>query len=258
MKHSIIQNRIRQICIIGIWLIVWQIAYLGVGKDILIPSPINTGIKLFQMMQEKIFYRHVASTIYRVCLGVAISFAAGLLAALISYFNKTFEAFLKPLVTIMKSTPVMAIIILALLWFNSSNVPIFVCFLMCFPVGYTNILVGFGSVDESIIEVTKVFRVKLIHVIKDIYIPHVGSYIKSALNLSVGVAWKVVIAAEVLSVPKYSMGYNLLNAKVYLETDEVFAWIIVIVILSTVFEKLVTKILEGKRRDNDDTSQKSL
>ena len=63
-----------------------------------------------------------------------------------------------------------------------------------------------------------------------------------------GLAFKVVVAAEVLAVPKYSMGYNLLNAKVYLETDELFAWLIVIVVLSSWCEKGITYLLMRHER----------
>ena len=68
------------------------------------------------------------------------------------------------------------------------------------------------------------YGVKRRYVLKDVYIPHTMPYIKSAVSLIVGLAFKVVIAAEVLAVPKHSMGFILLTAKVYLETDEVVAW----------------------------------
>jgi NitT/TauT family transport system permease protein len=62
-----------------------------------------------------------------------------------------------------------------------------------------------------------------------------------------------VVAAEVLSSPKFSMGYNLLNAKVYLETEALFAWIIAIVTLSVIFERIVKRLLfRGRRRHHHD------
>jgi len=243
-----VKDRIRGISIIGFWIMVWQITYFGVGKEVLIPSPFHTFQKLFEMIQEKAFYVQVAYTMYRVCMGVIISFIIGVIAALASYFNQLIKDILHPLVLLFKSTPVMAVIILALLWVNSSEVPILVCFLMCFPIVYTNVLTGLSSVDQSLIEMTRVYKVKRRFIIKDIYMPHVSTYIKSALSLSVGLAWKVVIAAEVVAVPKYAMGYNLLTAKIYLETQEVFAWVIVIVILSSLCENLVKKLLEGRKK----------
>lgn len=250
MKPSILVNRLRSIGIIIIWILIWQGIHMYVGKDILVPSPFNTIKALSEMIIAKEFYINVLATIYRVCIGIALSFGLGLVTAVLSYFSLLLRDFLKPTIIVLKSTPVMAVIILVLLWVKSSNVPIFACFLMCYPVAYTNILTGLQSVDKQLIEMGKSYKVKSIYMIKDIYMPHIKSYIKSALSLIVGLSWKVVVAAEVLAVPKYSMGYNLFNAKVYLETEQLFAWIIVIVILSSVFEKgvncLMFKVKGGK------------
>lgn len=246
MRPSISRNKFRTIAIGLIWMGIWQGIYWHVGKDILIPSPFQTLNALINMMRTEAFYINVGVTIYRVCIGVFISFSLGLITAVSAYFFIFIREFLKPLIIILKSTPVMAVIILVLLWFRSNNVPIFVCFLMCYPIVYTNILAGLDNIDGELIEMAKVYKVKNSYIIRDIYIPYTTSYIKSALSLTVGLAWKVVVAAEVLAVPKYSMGYNLLNAKIYLETAELFAWTIVIVVLSSIFEKIINQLIFKK------------
>ena len=88
-----------------------------------------------------------------------------------------------------------------------------------------------------------IFKVKQRYILKDLYLPQVRPYIESALGMIIGLSWKVVIAAEVLAVPKYSMGYNLLSAKSYLETETLFAWVVIIVILSSLCEMLVAKLM---------------
>ena len=137
----------------------------------------------------------------------------------------------------------MAVIILALLWFTKNNVPIFVCFLMCYPVVYTSILKGLQEVNKDLLEMAYIFKVKQRYILKDLYLPQVRPYIESALGMIIGLSLKVVIAAEVLAVPKYSMGYNLLSAKSYLETETLFAWVVIIVILSSLCEMLVAKLM---------------
>lgn len=250
MKLSIIRmnKTFRQMSIIGIWILMWQLLYVTVGKDLLVPSPFSTLKALGNLVQQPVFYMNIAYTLYRVIIGGAISFGVGILTALISYLSEEFREFLKPFIIVLKSTPVMGVIILALLWFNADEMPIFVCFLMCYPVAYTNILQGFLSVDKGLLEMSKVYQVKERYIIWNIYLPHTMPAIKSAIQLIVGLAFKVVIAAEVLAVPKYSMGYHLLNAKVFLETEELFAWLVVIVILSSLCEKGINSLLENKRR----------
>ena len=76
-------------------------------------------------------------------------------------------------------------------------------------------------------------------IIRLIYAPGILPHIMSAVSLIAGISWKAVVAAEVLSIPKYSLGYEMLNSKYYLETANLFAYIVVIVVLSLAFEKLI-------------------
>ena len=251
MKPSTMASKFRSACMILIWILLWQILYLKVGKEVLLPSPLHTLEELGNMLQKPKFYLQILYTLERVIIGVSLSLALGLLTAFLSYLSQLAEAFLKPAVTLMKSTPVMAIIILALLWFESNEVPIFVCFLMCYPIVYTNVLIGFKSLDKELIEMSKIFEVRGWLCIQKCYLPQLRPYLYAALDLSVSMAWKVVIAAEVLAVPKYAIGYALLDAKRYLETREVFAWIIVIVSLSEICQWSVSRFLKREVLKND-------
>ena len=247
MKPSTMARRLRSTCMILIWILLWQMLYLKVGKEVLVPSPLHTLEELGSMLQESKFYLQIAYTLERVIIGVSLSLALGLITAFLSYLSQLLETFLKPAMTLMKSTPVMAIIILALLWFESNEVPIFVCFLMCYPIVYTNVLAGFKALNQELIEMSKIFEVRGWLCVRKCYLPQLRPYLYAALDLSVSMAWKVVIAAEVLAVPKYAIGYALLDAKRYLETREVFAWIIVIVLLSEIGEWCVSRIIKRER-----------
>ncbi len=251
MKPSIIINKLRQFIIFSIWLFIWQLGHFLVGNELLIPSPLSTLIRLAEMLQTIDFYRQVAATFYRVFVGVMVSLVVGGISALLSYKIRFIDELFKPMVTFMKTTPVMAIIILALLWFKSGQVPIFVCFLMVYPIIYTNVLTGLRQLDQSLIELNKVFEVKPVLQIKECYWPQLIPYLKAALQLAIGIGWKVVIAAEVLAVPYYAMGYELLDAKIYLETSEVFAWVIAIIILSQCCEAMVNRMLNRKEATYD-------
>ena len=243
----------RRALIVLFWLLLWQLAYWGVGKDVVLPSPVHTFQTLFQLILTKGFYLDVSATMVRVLLGILLSFASGLITAVAAYLIPLIKDILSFAVQVLKSTPVMAVIIFALLWLTSGNVPIFVCFLMCYPVVYTNVLSGLESLSRETLEMSQVYHIRNKDKIRYIYLPFVSPNIKSALSLITGLSWKTVVAAEVLSSPKFSMGYNLLNAKVYLETEALFAWIIAIVTLSVIFERIVKRLLfRGRRRTHHD------
>jgi len=235
------------------WLVVWQIVHLVIRRDIYVPSPYSVFLKLKELVFILHFWESVFYSIYRVILGIAFSVLIGLITAVASSINRYVHDLLKPLMIAIKSTPVLSFIIIALLWFSSSNVPIFICFLMCFPVIWTNVLTGIENADKNLLEMAKIFKVKKLLVIKRIYFPSVLPYFSAACVTSLGLGWKVSVAAEVLSYPKKSIGGNLYSAKVYLDSSELFAWTLVVILLSMLFEYLFNRIVIGrkhKRRTN--------
>lgn len=239
MRATIIVSKIKKVIYIACWIIIWQVVYLRVGKDVLVPSPIQTSKALIELAQEASFYINIIVTCQRVVWGTSISLIVGLMLGIMVYLYPVLKPFFEPIIVVMKSTPIMAIIILALLWFKSNDVPIFVCFLMCCPIVYTNTVQNLGEIDQNLLELIKLYHVKMRYLIKSFYWPYISSCIQSTLCLVVGMSWKVVIAAEVLAIPKYAMGYELLEAKIYLETERVFAWVIVIILLSKSCESII-------------------
>ena len=151
----------------------------------------------------------------------------------------------------------MAIIIYVILLAQSDWVAVIVCLLMCLPIVYTNILEGLDAMPLEYLEVGSICGLTGLDRVKYIYAPGLLPQMKAAISLTAGLSWKAVVAAEVLSIPKYSLGYEMINAKYYLETDNLFAYIFVIVVLSMVFENLIKlglrrvewKGYEGSRMD---------
>ncbi len=135
----------------------------------------------------------------------------------------------------------MAIIILALIWLNNEIVPIFIGFIMVFPILYETVLKGIQNVDEKIIIMAETYKVDKSTIIKDIYIPSVLLSLNNIISSALGINLKMVIAGEVLSQPKYAIGSNLQLQKMYLNTSGVFAWIIIILVIA----KMLEYILEG-------------
>ncbi len=224
---------------IFLWIFLWTILSKWLNNSLLLPSPLDSFRSLIRLMGTGGFYVNVLATLYRVLMGIFISLFLGNLMAIGSYFILALREFLRPFVNALKTIPVMAVIIFMLLWVKAANVPIFVCFLMCFPVVYTNILEGLDGLNKEYLEMARVYQVSLKKQILYIYLPGVVSYFHAALKLVCGLSWKTVVAAEVLCSPRFSLGYQLLESKIYLNTEELFAWIVAIFILSFLFEKII-------------------
>lgn len=91
---------------------------------------------------------------------------------------------------------------------------------------------------------TAVFSLKKRVILKKIYIPSVAPFFMASAKAGMGLAWKAGIAAEVLTNPKTGIGTALYNSKVYLETTDLFAWTVVIVIISVILERLFVTLLK--------------
>lgn len=231
--------------IIGLfWLLVWQLIYMVVEKDYIVPSPFHTARTLGEMLLTSDFYRNTAVTAGRVIGGIVLSFAAGSVCAVAAWLVPFIRLLLGGVAAAFKAMPVMSVILFAILCLVSGLVPLFSCFLMCFPVVYTNLLEGLDSIEPEYLELCRAYRITFRRRLRYVYLPSISANLKAAVSLIAGLSWKTVVAAEVLASPAHSMGYQLLMAKVYLEADMLFAWTIAIVVLSILFEKGVREALK--------------
>ncbi|SES97398.1 NitT/TauT family transport system permease protein [Natronincola peptidivorans] len=247
MTDSITKNKrksLNKIFIFIFWIAVWQGAYLVIQRDLYVPAPLDVFLRLKELVVLEVFWRSVAYSIYRVIAGLILSIVLGVVIGIISSLNDYVYDLINPLMAAIKSTPVLSFIIIALIWFSSSNVPIFICFLMCFPVIWTNVVAGIRNVDIKLLEMAKVYHVKKWLVLKKIYLPSIVPYFSAACITCLGLGWKVSVAAEVLSHPRNAIGSHLYSAKVYLDSSELFAWTLVVILLSILFENIFARLIE--------------
>ncbi len=221
------------------WLAIWQAAAWLTASELLLPGPADALLALGGLIRTKKFYMDIGWTAARCIIAMALSFAAGIPAAALSYKSDTARSILSLPVGFFKAVPVMAIIIYVILLAQSDWVAVIVCFFMCFPIVYTNILEGLDAMPSEYLEVGSVYGLTGLERTKYIYAPGLLPQMKAAISLTAGLSWKAVVAAEVLSIPKYSLGYEMINAKYYLETANLFAYIFVIVVMSMAFEKVI-------------------
>ena len=149
----------------------------------------------------------------------------------------------EPLIKVIKSTPVASFIIIALIWVGSANLSVLISFLMVVPVIYTNTLRGLCEIDTKLLEMSHVFRVSWLKRARYIYIPEVPYFI-SAVSVGLGFCWKSGVAARSNWLTKEFIGEALYEAKIYLMTKELFAWTIVIILISVLFERIIMALLK--------------
>ena len=233
---------------VAFWLLVWQLGSMVLDRtmqvNLLLPSPVTALLRLGELALTAAFWQSVGQSFLRIIGGFLLScFAAFLLAVPASRWNRVREL-MGPLVATIKAVPVASFIILALFWLNSRSLALFISFLMVFPPVYLNVLEGIRQTDKRLLEMARVFRVPLWRRIRGIYLPAVMPYFRTAVSLGLGLCWKAGVAAEVIGLPTGSVGEQLYNAKVYFMTGDLFAWTVVIVVVSVLFEKLFLRLVD--------------
>lgn len=225
------------------WIMMWQIVSSIVGKELLIASPYSVAKSIIKLCGEGSFWNSVWFTFIRISSGFILAMILGVSMAVIAWKSILIREVLGVPMSIIKSVPVASFIIIALIWITSKNLSIFISFLMVLPIFYTNTLKGIEYVDRQLLQMSEVFKVGVIKKIRYIYIPQIMPYFISSATMSLGLCWKSGIAAEVIGIPTGSIGEQLYQSKIFLNTSELFAWTIVIIIISVIFEKVFLLML---------------
>lgn len=242
-------KRLRQplsfVLVLVVWLLIWQVAYWRVGQDLLLASPLQVFQRLVGHMQQAAFWLTVLYSFLRIQAGFLLGLACGTALAIITVQVNFLRLFFSPAISAIRSTPVASFIILALVWMSNSKVVVFIVFLMVLPIIWANVAEGIEKTSSELLEMSRVFRLSQWEVIRYIYVPSVAPFFVTAATTGLGLGWKAGIAAEVLSRPPFSLGGKLYDAKIYLETADLLAYTMVVVLLSLALEKILMLIFRS-------------
>ena len=240
MKNFIFGGKQRTIRLwsAAVWLLIWQGLSMYIGQDILLVSPVSVVQRLAQLVITAGFWQSVLFSLLRITAGFLLAAVSAIFFAALAARFKRIEEFLAPAILFIKSTPVASFIILILIWVSSRNLSVVISYLMVLPIIYTNVLEGIRSADSKLLEMADVFQVPKHRRVIYIYVSQVLPFFQSACLVGLGLCWKAGVAAEVIGIPKGSIGEKLYMAKIYFAAPDLFAWTLTIIIVSLLFEKL--------------------
>lgn len=228
----------RTVLAVAFWIAVWQLAAVAVGKDFLLASPAAVVVRLVELVPTADFWGTVLFSLGRIVAGFVAAAVVGVALAVAAAASRTVQTLAAPLIATIRSAPVVSFIILLLLWLDGNTLAAATSFLMALPVLYANVLEGVRRRDRQLLEMARVFGVPWRRRLIAIGIPAVAPFFVAASRSAIGLAWKAGIAAEVIGVTTGSIGERLHDAKVFLESADLFAWTAVIVALAVACERL--------------------
>lgn len=225
------------------WLIVWAVLAAVINKPLLLPSPMAVLKALAALICTADYWRFTILSLLRIIAGIVSGILAGLALVVLTSRFALAETLFSPVITIIKSTPVASFVVLVLVWIERDYVPILISALMVMPVIWANVSAGIKNTDAQLLEMAHAYALPRTVKLWKIYIPSVMPYFRSACSSVLGFGWKAGIAAEVLTVPRRSIGRMIYESKLYLQTTSLFAWTINVIILSLCLEKLVLRFI---------------
>ena len=231
------------------WLGVWWLGARALDNALLLPTPWQVFRRLLELAVTEPFWQTVGLSIGRILLGVITAVALGVAIAILTSQSRLAEMLIAPAMTAMQVTPVASFTILVLIWLDRNWVPVLICGMMVLPVVWHGVSTGIQTVDIQLLEMAKVFRLSKSQVLRRIYLPTVLPFFRTACSSALGLGWKAGIAAEVLTVPKISIGRMIADSKLYLLTEELFAWTLTVIALSLVLQRIMLRLLKGREKD---------
>lgn len=235
------------------WLTLWQAASMAVALPILLPPPLMVMERLIDLGRNREFWQIIGGSFLHILQGFFLGTLGGMGFAVFSWRFLFVKELIQPAMGTLKAIPVASFIILALVWVKSDRLSILCSAIMVLPVVYYNIYEGIGSLKPELLEMAQVFRFSKWKKFRYLYVPAVIPFFLSAITSGMGFAWKAGIAAEVLGHPAQAIGSEIYNAKVYLETADLFAWTLVVVLLSIGMDRLlhlaVKQVQKRKERE---------
>ena len=247
MKSSIMASKIKKpllfITAIIILLVIWHIAAVIIDDNFVLPSIEKTFSALIEVLSDGTSFLLILGTISRVVLALIIGFILGALLGYLSYKFESFALIITPMLSIIKSTPIASIIILFWFVIDGYSLPILVSVLMILPLVCENVTAGFRAIDPKLIEVCSVFDLSPITRFRILIFPSVVRYVAPVLITSIGITWKAEVAAEIIGYVSNSIGSAINDARSSFISRDVFAWTVIIIILSMLLEQLTKYLL---------------
>ncbi len=235
----------KRILIALLWLLLWQLLSVAVHNSILLVGPVETVVRLGHLLMTERFYLALAVSWLRILGGLLLGAGSAVLLAYAAYRLQWLRAFLEPFTATLRSIPVASFVILVLIWVGGRAIAIYISAIIVFPIVYQGTLTGLSAADPKLRQMAAVFRFPFRSLLQCIEIPAALPSLETALTLSVGMAFKSGVAAEVIAQAQATLGNELYRSKIYLETGDLLAYTAVIIFCAWVSDRALVWLLHA-------------
>ncbi len=224
---------------LAIALAIWAIAAKIKNNALVLPMPDKVLTDFFALFRTSDFYIAIFASLGRILLCFIISLLSALLFAITGFYFKPFDKIVKPLISLLRSAPTVAVILISYAFFTSNVMAVFVGFLISFPVLYSTFVSGLESLDKNFFVMAKTYKIPLIRQIFGICIPQISPIIFECSASTLSLTVKIIVSAEIITCVAKSIGGMIQVAYASFEIQYLLAWTLVAVLLSFILETVV-------------------
>jgi NitT/TauT family transport system permease protein len=191
---------------------IWDRVVVLSGTDIF-PRPFQVFLGLVELIQRGLLLKYVVASLFRVAIGFVLAALIGVPCGLVlGWFRNAFFAF-NPIIQMLRPISPIAWIPIAILWFQvDDRAPIFLIFLASvFPIMVSTIA-AVKNIPPVYVRAAENFGLSRIDLFRQVIFPACLPQILTGLRIALGIAWLVVVAAEMIAVNS-GLGYLIIDAR---------------------------------------------
>lgn len=226
----------------------WEaVALWGPFSEMLMPSPVAVAQGLVELAAENELASHAAASLFRVAVGFGAAALLGVPAGLLLGWYGRARAAFDPLIQLLRPISPIAWIPLAILWFGiGSPSAVFIIFLTSlFPILITT-AAAVREIDPAVLKVAANFGTPRPLLFRAVIFPACFPQIVVALRVSLGIAWVIIVAAEMVGM-RSGLGFLILDSRNFLRTDLVVSTMVVIGLIGLTLDRTVRFLENGVR-----------
>jgi NitT/TauT family transport system permease protein len=196
----------------AILLLLWHVSVRLSGSD-LFPAPLDVLMGVVELARKGLLLKYIVASLFRVTIGFTLAVGIGVpLGLLLGWFQRLYFAF-NPLIQVLRPISPIAWIPVAILWFGvDDRAPVFLIFLASvFPI-MVSAMAAVQNIHPVYIRAARNFGLSRVELFRHVIFPATLPQVLTGIRIALGVAWLVVVAAEMIAVNS-GLGYLIIDAR---------------------------------------------
>ncbi|MFP3929146.1 MAG: ABC transporter permease [Desulfobacteraceae bacterium] len=234
------------------FMLVWEVfCRLGLIEPIFLPAPSLIVLRAVKMIDQGALFVHVLASTRRVMVGFLVASLVAIPFGIFLGSSRTFKAIFDPLISLLRPLPSMSWIPISLLWLGITETQKYsIVFMGSFAPSLLYIIEATRGIDPILIRAAQNLGASRWDVMREVILPGALPQIIAGLKVMLGIAWTCIISAELVAAEE-GLGFLIMNAKEYFQTDTIFLGMLLIsltvIVIDTTFKMVEGKILPWTR-----------